>query len=142
MPLPLQDRRSMDVESYYLCPDKFRPQNTNDWRRFQNRYAVYHFYRQNDLWEPRSGLGFGVDYVLYRAKQVARSHEHSQKMVKIVAAYEPLPRWLDIISLLRISHTVNKKLVLAFVHQDTENPRSRFCVSEVEFSRWDPNDDR
>ena len=32
---------------------------------FPTRYAVYHFFRSKG-WTPRSGLGFGFDFVLYK----------------------------------------------------------------------------
>ncbi|KAJ3301763.1 hypothetical protein HDV03_000430 [Kappamyces sp. JEL0829] len=122
------------------------PVSTND---FAVQYAVYHYFRSHG-WTPRSGILFGVDWVLY---QQGPQQVHSRHCVWIVPSTETRSA-LSLARHARVAHNVKKvlsgandqSLVLCYVDipSDLSSPRclSGFAVSPVKVTRWNPDKER
>lgn len=110
---------------------------------FARQYAAYVKYRRGG-WMPKSGLKYGVDWVLYRAG--SKRHAHSPYCV--ILDYESAsiqPRWVRLQNRLRLVKNVAKNLIVANVTMDAAsatNPPSpqiavdRVRITELTIDRW------
>jgi len=83
--------------------------------RFPHEYAAYQRLI-SDGWRVRSGLSFGADFALYSAVG-GREHASHLALVQAAAIEAPLT-WRALQSHVRLSHQVNKRLVLCHVGAD------------------------
>lgn len=110
---------------------------------FPARYAAYVSYRKAG-WMPRSGLKYGVDWVLYRAG--AKRHSHSPYCVVLTFDDTGLEKtWIRLQNKLRLVKNVAKSLVIARLYLPTA-PTARFStpqeavadlqITELTIDRW------
>lgn len=117
--------------------------------RFAVTFVVYCRYRSVG-WVPRSGLKYGVDWVLY---PVSESKRHTHAPFCVVLRYrddgEPVRlerTWITLQNRLRLVKNVSKALVLAEVYTKVPLPPiptltqafSAVSVSELTVDRWIP----
>eukprot|EP00899_Mesostigma_viride_P016475 jgi/Mesvir1/24829/Mv22069-RA.1 len=122
---------------------------------FPSSYAAYHHLRAG-AWFPRSGVQFGVDYVIYKDHP---SHVHSDYCVIVVpegtwptADQQPLCnadlKWEALQGLTRLCGAVSKELLVLYVVleegkgdilSDPWALLSRARVQAMQTARWDPN---
>lgn len=135
---------------------------------FMLSYTVYHHYRSAG-WVVRSGIKFGVDYLLYN-KGPAFSHaefavvilpsyhdDYRKETGELKPAKKQLPRksWWWLHGINRVQAQVHKQLVLCYVEvpsptvkseggSDTDVHKlfSRYKVRDVNVRRWIPNRSR
>lgn len=106
----------------------------DQWNLFQKvqpnfvaQYIAYSYYRKHG-WIPKSGLKFGVDYVLYETNP---DHCHANYAVIIRPPYpeQKMPpfqncdcclSWLLLSTLNRVSESVSKELIIAYI-VDSDN---------------------
>lgn len=110
---------------------------------FARKYAAYSHYRRSG-WLPRSGLKYGVDWVLYRTG--TRHHAHAPYCVVLSLDPKPLePNWIRLQNKLRVVKNVAKNLIAARVHlpitdqQFPESPEEAVDlvrISELTIDRW------
>lgn len=110
---------------------------------FARTYAAYAHYRRGG-WLPRSGLKYGVDWVLYRMG--TKRHSHSPYCV--ILAHEPVPlepTWIRLQNKLRLVKNVAKSLIAARVQlsvPDQAFPGSpqealrTVQITELTIDRW------
>lgn len=120
------------------------------WRRlcaddpyFARQYGAYVKYRRGG-WMPRSGLKYGVDWVLYRAG--GKRHAHSPYCVILDFESDRIqPSWVRLQNRLRLVKNVAKNLIAAKVTMDTGNaliPTSpqvavdSVRITELTIDRW------
>jgi tRNA-splicing endonuclease subunit Sen2 len=125
--------------------------------RFIYLYASYYHYRSCN-WIPKSGLKYGVDWILYRNGPL---FDHSEKTVIVIAMNletkciekNNLQReisWLNLLNFNRVTEQVRKKLILCLIYVPTiilENINidyffSKLQIEEIEISRWIPSQTR
>lgn len=132
---------------------------TKMWRRFMEKeknfislYAAYHHFRSKG-WVVRTGIKYGVDFMLYRK---GPPFYHSSYSVIIVNENEEEQNsfptdWTSLCCLNRITEQVSKELLLCYVIQpkdltfdDIQSPKSlsKITVFEVIIRRWVSNRER
>jgi tRNA-splicing endonuclease subunit Sen2 len=149
--------------SYYPPRDSSTDLKPDD--PFMISYIVYHHFRSLG-WVVRSGVKFGVDYLLYNRGPV---FSHAEFAVVVIPAYEhsywsetsdrksycatkQARSWWWLHCVNRVQAQVKKSLVVCYVEvppprsQDTENYSedigailSRYKVREMLIRRWVPN---
>jgi tRNA-intron lyase len=110
---------------------------------FAHVYAAYARYRQAG-WMPRSGLKYGVDWVLYAAG--SKRHAHSPYCVVLSHDARPIESsWIRLQNKLRLVKNVAKNLIASRVHlpfTDTGGPQSpqdaveSVQLIELTIDRW------
>ena len=129
--------------------------------RFVEQYAAYHYYRSKG-WVPKSGLKFGVDFLLYKE---GPSFYHSTYAVVVVLIEEclepsieslrkpPASRltWREVIALDRVNSAAGKELIVCYVVKppflSQDQLKLPTClgslqVREVVVKRWVPEKER
>lgn len=129
---------------------------------FVERYAAYSYYRSKG-WVPKSGLKFGVDFLLYKE---GPSSYHSTYAVIVLfiddatetsqaSIFNP-PRcgltWREVIAVDRVNEAAGKELIVCFVvkpqsllHEEVIKSPScvaRLQIKEVFVKRWVPEKER
>lgn len=115
--------------------------------RFPMLMVAYCRYRSTG-WLPRSGVKYGVDWVLYPASVKSHSHAPYCIILRFGNASKPAQidrSWTALQNRLRLSKSVAKNLVIANVHAKddlaTTSPQDAFHniqISEVTIDRWLP----
>ncbi|KAI0191111.1 hypothetical protein F4808DRAFT_397352 [Astrocystis sublimbata] len=132
---------------------------------FLVQYAVYHHFRSLG-WVPRSGIKFGVDWLLYIGGPV---FSHAEFAVVVLPSYsdpywqaqgqqqpQPQPSWHWLHSVLRVQSHALKTMVLVYVdipppartgegEEEEEDPASllkRYKIREFYVRRWVSNRNR
>lgn len=153
------------VEAYYLAyirgvlliqlPDgKLLRDGHRAWRLFVQRkprfgmlFVAYVRYRAMG-WRPRSGLKYGVDWVLYPADTA--HHQHSPFCVVLRMEGETErgmmeSSWIRLQNRLRLVKNVSKSLIIAqlsttnahVAHDSSlQNALSTVCIREITVDRW------
>jgi len=136
------------THSYFppLAPTSLTPSDP-----FLLSYITYHHFRSLG-WVVRSGIKFGVDYLLY---QRGPAFAHAQFSVVVVPSYGGRGRdgggkqetwwWLHAVN--RVQSQVLKNLVICFVEvpssvgdgEDITGLLERYKVREMVIKRWTPN---
>ncbi|VDN03266.1 unnamed protein product [Thelazia callipaeda] len=153
-------RLSME-ESFYLCAEVNLLRILNDeeveyaaediWQIFFNysgiqfvrRYATYRFLR-NCGWAVRSGLHYGVDFMIYRD---GAKYHHSSAGVRIVIP-DKIRSVIPFIALNRELNSVKKRLIEATVTIPSNcNLQSMTCIRMITISTntcltWNTSDGR
>lgn len=144
-PLPPthQNVRLLDTQALW---DAFRSLRTN----FVTSYAAYHHLKCKG-WIPRSGLLYGVDYVVY---QLHPAGAHSDFGVLVLplgqdgggGPHTPPARWLDLQITNRLVNQVVKRLILLYLVERPGGPGHHtpdclgsFLVEERIVRRWVPD---
>ncbi|KAL5015427.1 hypothetical protein ScPMuIL_009697 [Solemya velum] len=169
-PYPLQEFLMLTLEEAYflsyglgslilLDEMKRRMGLTELWRRFCTtkvqflpHYVAYHYFRSKG-WVPKTGLKFGVDFILYK-EGPPFYHGSYSAVVKFVEEeqLEEIPKyisrkltWVALSGLNRLTEQVGKDLLFCYVikpghlsDEDMMSPKciSQFKVQEVQMSRW------
>lgn len=117
---------------------------TSQSRSFPFQYASYHHFKSKG-WIVRSGLLYGVDWVLY---QLHPAHAHSDCGVIVVAQNDHSGSttlgWRDICIAQRLINQVSKDLVLLYLQAppgldlSTPNCVAQIAAEERLVSRWVP----
>jgi len=97
--------------------DAFRSIRSN----FVSSYAGYHHLKSKG-WLPRSGLLYGVDYVLYQMHPLAVHSEFGVLIVPLAGPHHPDMRWMDVQITNRLINQVSKKLIILYLHESLESP--------------------
>ena len=123
-------------------------------QRFVERYIAYQYFRKQG-WVPKSGLKFGVDFLLYK-EGPAVYHSSYAVIVKVTErllaqkcfdATTDLT-WQEMISLCRVNESAVKDLMVSYVikpenfSEGNLDCLSEFEVREVFVSRWVPDRER
>jgi tRNA-splicing endonuclease subunit Sen2 len=136
------------TRSYFppLAPSRLTPSDP-----FLLSYITYHHFRSLG-WVVRSGIKFGVDYLLY---QRGPAFAHAQFSVVVVPTYGGRGQdgggkqknwwWLHAVN--RVQSQVLKNLVICFVEvpssvgegEDITGLLGRYKVREMVIKRWTPN---
>ena len=110
-------------------------------------YVAYHHFRSLG-WVVRSGIKFGVDYLLYNR---GPAFAHAQFSIIIVPSDGRRKSWWWLHAVNRVQSQVLKNLVLCFVEVPTEEEDdgregedltallARYKVREMMVKRWTPN---
>ena len=98
----------------------FRTQNPH----FVELYTTYCYYRRKG-WVPKSGLKYGVQYVLYKGSPEVY-HSSYGVLVRPCESLgpggsdnAPILRWQDVIAASRVSESVGKELVVCYISKVT-----------------------
>lgn len=137
----------------YTVTAKIEPDNP-----FLVSYVVYHHYRSLG-WVVRSGVKFGVDYLLYNrgpvfshaefAVVVIPSYPHASWSEKAIEQQNRSWWWLHCVN--RVQAQVKKTLVVCYVdippaaytpHSDIGEQLRQYKVRDVSIRRWVPNRSR
>ena len=114
-------------------------------RSFCSRYAAYSHYRAGN-WVPKSGLKYGVDFVLY--KESPLTYHSSFAVVVREGRDQSHLTWRDVVALNRASESSGKDLLVCSVTwpqaatEDPERTPSAARVSDIFVKRWVPKKDR
>ena len=109
---------------------------------FCHKFIVYRHFRDK-TYTVRSGIKYGGDFMLYSGDP---NTTHAAYVVKVVISDEPL--WTEINTLRRVSESVAKECVLAYVNFESTADKSQpDCVANstvtlVLLKRWTPERDR
>lgn len=119
---------------------------------FCYRYAAYVHYRAGN-WVPKSGLRFGVDFLLYKESPLTY-HSSFAVVVReggMVEGEHNSITWKDVIALGRVNESAGKELLICHVTKPqgtTEEMLHKPCcvesmgISDVIVKRWVPEKDR
>lgn len=132
------------THSYFppLAPSRLTPSDP-----FLLSYITYHHFRSLG-WVVRSGIKFGVDYLLY---QRGPAFAHAQFSVVVVPSGggrgEKHRNWWWLHAVNRVQSQVLKNLVICFVEvpasvgdgEDIRELLGRYKVREMVIKRWTPN---
>ena len=128
--------------------------------RFVERYIAYQYFRKRG-WVPKSGLKFGVDFLLYKESPTIYHSSYAVvvKLTEKLSAPECSDTagattdltWQEMISLCRVNESAVKDLILSYIIKPenfserdlkTLERLSEFQVQEVIVSRWVPERER
>lgn len=120
---------------------------------FIEKYIAYRYYRHRG-WVPKSGLKFGVDFLLYKHGP-AFYHSSYAVVVRMVDKPNDLGHgeltWHSVISLCRVNDSAMKDLLICYIikppnlgKEELQSPScvSRFLVEEMFVNRWVPDKER
>ncbi len=163
-------------EALYLSHDLNQLNVTNDdktlstnelWSKFHKiknffgKYAAYRYYRKKG-WVPKSGIKYGVDFVLYKEGPV-EYHSNYAIIVRLLTETEAKGSfqssskdtltWRDVVAFDRVSSSVVKDLILCHViiQDNVEGEEmehlfpdclKKLKIVEVLVKRWDPDKNR
>lgn len=111
--------------------------------RGRAEYAVYHYFRSLG-WCVRDGLKFGTEFLLYKRGPV---FGHAEYAIKVISCHHRY-LWTEMATVARVIGTVNKTLVVCFVHGDVDNDDDisdgvswvkQYQVAPVMYRRWNPS---
>lgn len=119
---------------------------------FCSRYAAYSHYRAGN-WVPKSGLKFGVDFLLYKESPLSY---HSSFAVVVKAdgearegtKYRNSLTWREVVALGRVSESARKDLLVCHVTWPRGATKEKPCcidtatVTDILVKRWIPERDR
>lgn len=123
---------------------------------FLTLYLAYHHFRSKG-WIPRTGLQYGVDFVLYQRHPALAHSDYSvliQPLPGVCSKTENLMRppmsWHDLQVTNRLTSQVGKRLLLLYVQDnagpsiDLSSPKclTHFAVQERVVRRWVPESQR
>ena len=119
-------------------------------KTFPARYAAYAHYR-NGNWVPKSGLKFGVDFLLY--KEGPLSYHSSFAVIvkeeKTAQGERKGLTWKETVALNRVSESASKDLVFCHVKMPSGEETMRYpaclllmSVKDIIIKRWVPEKDR
>ncbi|XP_010503178.1 PREDICTED: tRNA-splicing endonuclease subunit Sen2-1 [Camelina sativa] len=116
-------------------------------RSFKPNFAIlYKAYSHLRLknWIVRSGLQYGVDFVVYR-HHPSLVHSEYAVLVQSIGENDGLKAWSDVHCSVRLTGSVAKTLLFLYVNGqvNTENMNLPFCledytVEELTIRRWSP----
>ena len=128
--------------------------------RFVERYTAYRYYRSKG-WVPKSGLKFGVDFLLYKEGPsfyhstytvIVSLVEDSEAGLESVSGHPQSGlTWREVIALDRVNKAAGKEMIVCFVvkppslsQQDMKLPGcvDSLQVREVFVKRWVPEKER
>ncbi len=122
-------------------------------KSFPARYVAYAHYRTGN-WVPKSGLKFGVDFLLYKEGPLSY-HSSFAVIVKEEGHLEAERKsltWKEVIALNRVSESAGKELLICHVGRPSgdsaeESMRDPACVQfmsvkDTMIKRWVPEKDR
>ncbi len=129
-------------------------------RKFFGKYAAYRYYRKKG-WIPKSGIKYGVDFVLYKQGPV-EYHSNYAIIVRLMTETGPSPEtssqsskdeltWRDVVAFDRVCSSVVKDLILCHVIVDDSLKglntfpdclEKLLKIVEVSVKRWDPDKNR
>lgn len=123
---------------------------TQTQKTFPARYAAYVHYR-NGNWVPKSGLKFGVDFVLYKESPLSY-HSSFAVIVKeertVQGEWKGLT-WKEIVALNRVSESASKDLLFCHVKTPSGEESLKYpacllsmSVKDTIIKRWVPEKDR
>lgn len=112
---------------------------------FPARYAAYAHYRTGN-WVPKSGLKFGVDFLLYKESPLAY-HSSFAVVVKEELQHEEDQcgsrlTWKEVIAQNRVSESAGKDLLVCHVTKPDGKDLSQVAIEDVIVERWVPEQDR
>ena len=126
---------------------------------FVERYIAYRHYRHHG-WVPKSGLKFGVDFLLYKDGPafyhssyavVVRMVDHLKDLEPVCESADGGLTWHYVISLCRVNESAVKDLLICYVikpsnwsKEELQSPScvSKFSVEEMFVNRWVPDRER
>ena len=127
--------------------------------QFIGKYTAYRYYKKQG-WVPKSGLKFGVDFLLYKHGP-AYYHSSYGVLVKMIDQSTSSGlvgetsngglTWHDMISLCRVNESAGKDLLICYItkpsvmtKEELQLPScvSKFLVQEVFVNRWIPDRER
>jgi tRNA-intron lyase len=110
---------------------------------FAHCYAAYTRYKQAG-WMPRSGLKYGVDWVLYASG--TKRHSHAPYCVMLASNAQPIESsWIRLQNKLRLVKNVAKNLIAARVYLPCDNVHDQLSpkdavntvqLTELTIDRW------
>ena len=129
--------------------------------RFVELYTAYHYYRRKG-WVPKSGLKFGVDFLLYKDGPPFYHSTYAVVVTLIEQRVEPSLEslckppttgltWREVISLNRVNEAAGKELIICYVVKPPSLSQGQFKLStclaslqvyEVFVKRWVPEKER
>ena len=123
---------------------------------FIGKYTAYRYYKKQG-WVPKSGLKFGVDFLLYKHGP-AYYHSSYGVLVRMIDQSTSSGlvgesgngglTWHDVISLCRVNESAGKDLLICYVTKPSDMTEeelqlpscvSKFLVQEVFVNRWIPD---
>lgn len=129
--------------------------------KFFGKYAAYRYYRKKG-WVPKSGIKYGVDFVLYKQGPV-EYHSNYAIIVRLLTETEvktlsqqsssdstkDVLTWHNVVAFDRVCSSVVKDLILCHVILDDLEGQDMFPdylerlkIVEVLVKRWDPDKNR
>ncbi|CAO3673394.1 unnamed protein product [Rhizopus stolonifer] len=125
-----QQGKPLSIE---MCWNQFCKNSSS----FHYTYVVYHYYRSLG-WVPKSGIKFGVDFVLYKSGPAYRHADYAVFIIPLKEGEEEEKKsWTWLLGLNRVCSQVKKTLVLCYVTiPPVINDLSKYKVSEVVHKRW------
>jgi tRNA-splicing endonuclease subunit Sen2 len=115
-----------------LSASELQAQFIADCPRFNTFYAVYHYFRSQG-WVVRSGIKFGVDYILYKR---GPPFSHAAFSILILTDTNPTIDWYKFFTTSRIQSQVHKTLVIVHVSIPASGLLSDYTVQETTIQRW------
>lgn len=97
---------------------------------FAIEYGVYHYFRSRG-WVVKTGENFGANFLLYRG---APSTDHSKYAVVITLEDETTFNWQYLLTFHRVIQSVNKKLLLVYVGNQSVASDDPKCIERIEIS--------
>ena len=121
-------------------------------KSFPARYAAYAYYRAGN-WVPKSGLKFGVDFLLYKDGPLSYHSSYAVvvKEESSVEAQQQNLTWKEVIAFNRVSESAGKDLLICHVSTagrgTGEDSKEAWCmestfVKDTVIKRWVPEKDR
>eukprot|EP00890_Picochlorum_soloecismus_P004111 jgi/Picsp_1/4700/NSC_02069-R1_trna intron endonuclease len=116
-------------------------------------YLCYHHFRSKG-WIPRTGLQYGVDFVLYQKHPAITHSDYSvsiqtDESLGLGSRSRPRMSWHDLQVTNRLTAQVGKRLLVARIHDPAphlgyDHPKcmDRVSISEMIVRRWVPESDR
>ena len=150
-----------------MSPDRSIVNTTTLWShfldingRFVERYTAYQYYR-NKGWVPKSGLKFGVDFLLYKegpsfyhstyAVVVSLIENGEASLESVTSSAQSGLSWREVIALDRVNEAAGKELIVCYVvkppslsEEELRLPTcvARLQVKELFIKRWVPERER
>ena len=119
-------------------------------RSFYARYAAYRHYRMGN-WVPKSGLKFGVDYLLYKEGPLFYHSSFAVVIRETEGDSKDGLKWREVIALGRVNEAAGKDLLVCHVTRPQGILKSQLrepaciesvAIKDVLISRWLPEKDR
>ena len=126
---------------------------------FIGKYKAYRYYKKQG-WVPKSGLKFGVDFLLYKHGPayyhssygvLVRMIDQSTNSGLVGESGNGGLTWHDVISLCRVNESAGKDLLICYITKPSDMTEeelllpscvSKFLVQEVFANRWIPDRER
>eukprot|EP00798_Chlamydomonas_sp_ICE-L_P016382 gene16382-22583_t len=85
---------------------------------FVTNYVGYHHFKAKG-WLPRSGLLYGVDYVVYQLHPAAMHSDYGVMLIPLKGPHNPDMAWRDFQITSRLVSQVSKKLILVYIYESS-----------------------